>query len=140
MLSAKLLLLLALPTAAFEAYYADAARCHQQDELCRRVHTLEPDLPIRPPFDPEPHRNLCMAGTGFCLPRVTVISGFHMLDEAALGFLQELPQLEHRIGRKGHNCFGDWVDDIGAAYWTQGWGAVPVAMPGGDDRLIVAHW
>ena len=80
-----------------------------------------------------------MEGTGVCIPTVHVIAGFHMLDEAALGFLRNLPQLEHRTGRKGRDCFGEWTDDSGAAAWTQGWGIPPIPMANGDPRLIVAH-
>jgi hypothetical protein len=118
--------------------FADNRRCPPLDDLCRRVHDLEPGLPILPPFDPT-HQNLCMVKTPFCLPSVQVISGFHMLDDAALGFLRSLPQLETRSGPPGNGCFDDWETDEGAALWAQGWGDAPVHTSSGDKKLILAH-
>ena len=48
--------------ASFLASLADASRCAPADELCQRIHRLEPTLPIRPPF--QDHRATpCLSDT-----------------------------------------------------------------------------
>ena len=54
------------------------------DALCLKIHDLEPTLPKSPP-------DLCV--TSNCdkkLPSVHVVSGWHMFDGEALGFLHDL--------------------------------------------------
>ncbi|KAL1510475.1 hypothetical protein AB1Y20_006780 [Prymnesium parvum] len=115
------------------ASLASGDRCGEATDLCARVHALEPTLPIAPAFLPA-YRTPCLTigGTPVCLPAVHVISGWHMLDEAALGFLKQVPQLERRSG----SCFDDWPNDGGAARWVSSWGG-PLA--GGKDALLMTH-
>ena len=113
---------------------ADASRCGDS-EVCARVHAMEPTLPIAPTFMEE-HATPCIAGeaggTPTCLPYVHVISGWHMFDDAALGFLKDVPQLESR----GGGCFDDWGDDGGGLRWVKGWGGPPKS---GSKALLMAH-
>ena len=113
---------------------ADASRCGDS-EVCARVHAMEPTLPIAPTFMEE-HATPCIAGeaggTPTCLPYVHVISGWHMFDDAALGFLKDVPQLESR----GGGCFYDWGYDGGGLRWVKGWGGPPKS---GSKALLMAH-
>ena len=108
------------------------SRC--ADDVCRRVHAMEPALPITPPFLTQ-YQNPCFVPDGtsktVCLPAVHIISGWHMLDESALGFLKAHPLLESR----GGGCFDDWGDDTGGGRWAIGWGGPPK----GEARLILTH-
>ena len=110
----------------------DPSRC--TDEVCRRVHDMEPSLPIAPDFLPK-YDNPCFTDANnklSCLPDVHVIAGWHMLEASSLtGFLKSHPMLETR----GGGCFDDWADDQGAARWASGWGGPPRS----GAKHVLAH-
>ena len=102
--------------------YASEERCDASDELCHRVHRLEPTLPIHPPFEPA-RATPCILDTSVCLPAVYVLSGWHMLAEDGIQpWFQQHPSaaVENEAG-----CFNMWRRDDEAVRWVQSWRATP---------------
>ena len=118
---------------------ADYSRCGdaRAQDTCRRVHAMEPTLPIRPQFLPESEQlSPCIARKGggdpACLPSVHVISGWHMFADESLGFLEHVPGIEVRSSK---SCFDDWDDDSGGGRWVESFGG-PLRSKSG---LMITH-
>ena len=101
---------------------ADASRCAPADELCQRIHRLEPALPIRPLFQ-ENRATPCLTDS-VCLPAIHVLTGWHMLhEEGIVRWMAQHPLIEIR---SGGGCFNLWKDHLGAAAdWVKSWGGPP---------------
>jgi hypothetical protein len=100
---------------------ADASRCGT-DHICRRVHRLEPSLPVFPSFDPA-FATPCISPE-CCIPAVHVLSGWHMLspDDGLRPYMLQHPQIVVRE----RGCFNLWgTSDAGAAEWVRSWGGPP---------------
>ena len=103
------------------------------DPLCLKIHALEPTLPISTP-------DLCV--TANCdkkLPSVHVVSGWHMFDGEALGFLGRGGPIDLR----GSPCFYDWEDDSqGARKWVErvATTSAPGRLSGADCNKLLSWY
>ena len=93
---------------------SSGTRCAAEDDLCRRLHTLEPKLPIAPDWTAGIN-NTCLLQDGHagnvCLPSIHILGGWHSFVNSALSpLLSAHPSLMLK-GRAGGACFEDWEDN-----------------------------
>lgn len=112
--------------------YASASRCPAGNDVCRRVHALEPTLPIRPTFDTS-HATPCIVASDVvdgcaALPAVHVLAGWHMLTDDVKGFFFKSAIYSDRLDiRPDHACFNMWRTSADALRWVQTWGRRPMS-------------
>ena len=116
--------------------FADASRCPASDATCRRVHDIEPSLPIHPPFEPHSSSAPCLAHSQglSCLPAVHVLTGFHMLAED--GIRPWFEKHAHVEVRGSPGCFNLWRHGAdGGTKWVQAWGP-PAPVAGSNTSML----
>ena len=87
---------------------SSGTRCAAEDDLCRRLHTLEPKLPIAPDWTAGIN-NTCLLQDGHagnvCLPSIHILGGWHSFVNSALSpLLSAHPSLMLK-GRAGGACW-----------------------------------